>query len=138
MPIQKIEVSEYQCVHCGYRLINRINGQNGCIPNNCAKCKRKYWNGPDQKYPTGNPISPKERGLRVRLYRYEGYDPRKGTGFGGSTSYQPNELCKTFLSLNPRPTIKELMQALHPLGYNVSKYRNMIPDPDNPGYLKYD
>jgi hypothetical protein len=27
MPIQRIEVSEYQCIHCSYKWINRANGK---------------------------------------------------------------------------------------------------------------
>ena len=29
MPIHSIQVSEYECVHCGYRWINRVNGKEG-------------------------------------------------------------------------------------------------------------
>jgi hypothetical protein len=76
--------------------------------------------------------------LRRRLCRFEGYDPRKGTRWGGSTSYWPNELCKKFLHLSPRPTIAELVHALMPLGWDPHKYRNYIPNPDKPEYLKYD
>lgn len=137
MPIYSIQVSEYECVHCGYRWINRVNGKEGPVPKNCAKCKRKYWNGKnkDEGY---EPISPRERGLRRRLCRFEGYNPRKDTPWGGSTSYWPNELCKNFLHLNPRPTIAELKLALKPLGWDLRAYRNYIPHPDKPGYLKYD
>jgi hypothetical protein len=135
MPILKIEVPEYQCVHCGYKWINRINGKDGLIPKRCAKCKRQNWNGDS---PERNPITPKERGLRTRLHRFEGYDPRKGTPFGGSTSYRPNELCKKFLDINPRPTMKELQQALYPLGWNPHRYQNFVPDPDKAEWLKYD
>ncbi len=137
MPIKIIQVSEYECVHCGYKWINRVNGKEGPVPKNCAKCKRKYWNGKskDEGY---DPINPRERGLRRRLCRFEGYDKREGTGWGGSTSYWPNELCKKFLNLNPRPTISELKQALIPLGWNPHRHRNRVPDPDKPNYLKYD
>lgn len=53
------------------------------------------------------------------------------------TQYQPNELCKVFLNLNPRPNMVELMKALHPIGdyfnhYDSYKHRkdHLIPDPD--------
>jgi len=137
MPIRPVQVSEYECDHCGYKWINRVNGKDGPVPQYCAKCKRKYWNGKskDDGY---DPINDRERGLRRRLRRFEGYDPRKGTGFGGSISYRPNELCQKFLSLNPRPTIKELLQALHPLGYDFSKSKFWVPDPNKKGHMKYD
>jgi DNA-directed RNA polymerase subunit RPC12/RpoP len=134
MPIHKIQVLEYECQHCGYKWINRINGKDGAVPKNCAKCKRRYWKGDDQVYE--DTITPAERGLKVRLYKFEGYDAREG--FGGSTSYRPNELCKKFLNVDPKPNIHELNHALYPLGWNPHKRRNLIPDPDRPDYLKYD
>jgi len=128
MPIQLIQVSEYECVYCGYKWINRLNGKDGPVPKNCAKCKRKYWNGDKEEY---NPITPRERGLRKRLYRYEGTIHPSG-GMRGSTAYWPNELCNKFLALNPRPTIKELLQALYPLGHDLSKAKFLTGD------LEYD
>ena len=91
MTIHKIEVSEYECMHCGYRWINRINGKDGSIPSNCAKCKRMYWNGWEQEYPKRDPITPEERGLRLRLHRFEG-TLNKALGFG--TQYWANKLCQ--------------------------------------------
>ena len=106
------------------------------MPRNCAKCKRKYWNGQgkDNGY---NPISPTERGLRRRLCRFEGYDPRKGTRYERSTTYWPNELCKKFLNLSPRSTMSELKRALMPLGRDPRRNTNYLPNADEPGYLKY-
>lgn len=127
MTIHKIEVSEYECIHCGYKWINRVNGKDGPVPKNCAKCKRLYWNG-KQGY---NPITHNERGMRMRLYKFEGI-------LGHSTQYRPNELCNKFLNLNPRPTIEELREALWPLGWNPHEHKNFIPDPDRPGFLKYE
>lgn len=137
MPIYKIEVSEYECIFCGYKWINRVNGKDGLIPQRCAKCKRFYWNDGFYIGRKPDPITPKERGLRTRLYKFEGYDTRRDTGLGGSTSYRPNELCKEFLNVNPRPTIQELVQALHPLGWDIHKHRGYIKNPENVGYLKY-
>lgn len=93
MPINKIQVSEYQCIHCGYKWINRVNGKDGPIPKKCAKCKRMNWNGiQGSGY---NPITPDERSLRVQLCKYEGQH-YLFMGIPGR-EYGPNELCKTFL-----------------------------------------
>jgi hypothetical protein len=138
MPIHKIEVLEYECVFCGYKWINRINGKDGLIPQRCAKCKKFYWNDGQHIGRKSDPITPQERGLRIRLCKFEGYDPRKDTGFGGSTSYKPNDLCKNFLNANPRPTIDELVQALQPLGWDIRKHEGYIKDPEKAAYLKYD
>ena len=72
MPIRTIQVSEYECVYCGYKWINRVNGKDGPKPKNCAKCKRFHWNGKSREEGY-NPITPRERSLRVRLYKFEGY-----------------------------------------------------------------
>ena len=78
------------------------------------------------------PITAKERSLRVRLYKLEGY---RNYQLGAGRQYRPNALCKKFLSLNPRPTMQELYEALYPLKYDIYKrnrYRRykLIPDPD--------
>lgn len=130
MPIHEIQIKEYECVHCGYKWINRVNGKNGTIPKKCAKCKRMNWNGRGEGSDY-NPILPNERSLRVKLYKYEGH-LKTFMGVEG-TQYSPNELCSAFLNLNPRPNMQELYKALHPLGeYDSYKYRfkHYIPDPD--------
>jgi hypothetical protein len=56
-----------------------------------------------------------------------------------------DELTEKFLKLDPRPTIKELERVAEPLGLVISpltsqnqyKRRGLVPDPDNPGWLKY-
>ena len=75
--------------------------------------------------------------MRVRLYKFEGYLNRQ---LGAGRQYRPNELCKKFLNLNPRPTFKELREALYPLGLDPrsTKYKNLVRDPEKSGYLKYD
>jgi hypothetical protein len=135
MPILKIETSEYECSHCGYKWTNRVNGQDGPIPSRCAKCKRTGWN--DGLSGLRDPISPEERGLRTRLHKFEGYIPNFPSG---SVAYKPNELCERFLGIQPRPTIDELEQALNPLEleWDIHKRGGCIEDPDRPGYLKYD
>jgi hypothetical protein len=126
MPTQKIEVTEYECTWCHYRWINRVNGKDGPVPQRCAKCKRYGWN--DGKYVdrNPNPITDEERGLRMRLYKFEGsrYNDGKpfehrGIVFQALRQYRPNELCQKFLSLKPRPTIKQLKYVLEPLGPEV-------------------
>ena len=111
MPIHKIETQEYECVLCGYKWVNRVNGKDGSIPQRCAKCKRYYWNDGQHEHAgrNPNPITPKEkRGLRVRL---SGCEPMRITvrrhpvpghpehDYDG-TDFKPNELCEKFLGLN--------------------------------------
>jgi hypothetical protein len=141
MPISKIETQEYECVHCGYKWVNRVNGKDGPVPKRCAKCKRFYWNDGQHtgRGDNPNPISPKERGLRVRLsnprarllepvivkvlrHPVPGHPEHDYEG----TELKPNELCKKFLGLKPRPTIEELEHALYPLGYNPRKHKGYV------------
>lgn len=133
MPIHKIQVLEYECARCGYKWINRINGKDGPIPKNCAKCKRRYWKSEDQVHE--DITTPAERGLRMRLYRFEGTLNRC---LGEGRQYRPNELCEKFLNVDPKPNIHELQHALYPLDWDPHKHTNLIPNPDRPGYLKYD
>ncbi len=135
MPIHKIQVYEYECVHCHHKWINRINGQDGPIPKNCAKCKRQNWKGGDQI--DEDLITPGERSLRMRLYKFEGTLNRC---MGEGREYRPNALCEAFLNVNPRPSMKELQYALYPLGWDPRqrKWIGYVKDPDNPGYLKFD
>lgn len=123
MPIHTIQVSEYECGHCGWKWINRINGKDGHVPLKCAKCKRLNWNNPAE-----DAIGHTERGLRNRLKNLEAdeTDPR----YQERNIQSPNELCRRFLNVVPRPTDKELCQALQPLGYNIHG--------NNAGYIRQD
>jgi hypothetical protein len=139
MPIHKIEVSEYECSHCGYKWINRVNGKDGPMPQRCAKCKRPNW---DKGY-NENPITPEETGLRMRvkglreLYIWKGtLSPGLHSHFGGYWDFGggkdnhkyldvswddvaekwPEDLAQKFLSVEPRPTIQELRQVIYPKG----------------------
>ena len=139
MPIQRIEVLEFECARCGYKWINRVNGHDGPIPQKCARCKRSGWNGGEKDL-----ISPTERGLRrqikyfERLYEY--------TGFYGSIEIDwPKWLCERFLNINPRPTIEEskssIISTREPkmlTSQNQDTHRGFVPDPDRPGWMKYD
>lgn len=150
MPIQKIEVSEYQCAYCGYKWINRVNGKDGPLPERCAKCKRAYWN--EGKRPKKDFISPYEKGLRKRIkgLRKLYYDnlrwDRENVWTDFATNKWPEDLAEKFLNLQPRPTIEELKQVVYPKGLalapldsqNQYRLRGYVPDPDKPGWLKYD
>jgi hypothetical protein len=145
MPIKTIKVSEYECVRCGYKWINRINGHDGPVPQKCAKCKRLGWNGGEKDL-----ISHEESGLRTRIKGLKklyyihnlhwGYrDERDKSGI-----HWPKGLSEKFLNINPRPTIEELKQVLFPPGglglssQNLFRRRGYILDPEKPGWLKYD
>ena len=138
MPIQKIEVSEYECARCGYKWINRINGHDGPVPQKCAKCKRLGRNRGRKEL-----ISPTERGLRRQIKYFERlYD---NPGFYWSIEIDwPKGLCEKFLDMDPRPTIEELKQVLYPpegLGLtsqNQDTHRGRVPDPDRPEWMKFD
>lgn len=136
MPMHDINVKEYECGHCGYKWINRVNGKNGPIPIKCAKCKRSNWNDPRQR------IRPREAGLRRKikgffeLYEYEFPYFRRERGY---LVTWPIDLSKKFLEIKPRPTLEELEKVLYPFDYDLRKrrYRYMIPDPNTPGRLIY-
>jgi hypothetical protein len=151
MPTHKIEVSEYECAHCGYRWINRVNGNDGPMPQRCAKCKRTNWN-------TGfneTVMTPRESGLRRRIknlykiyhdavWRLTSPLPDHKT-FSVDDYLNPKVVAK-FLTLdNPRPTISELRGVLYPSGLeleldsqNFYRREAYIPDPEKPGWLKHD
>ena len=140
MTISLIEVNEYQCVLCKYKWINRINGEDGPIPNRCAKCKERRWNE--------GKMTPKENGLRRRLrgmkklYEHVAYD------FPSDPSISKrwdNELTERFLSLYPRPTIDELRQVVYlpkpVIGLTSEKrwtWKGFVPTTENPHKWKYD
>ena len=58
----------------------------------------------------------------------------------------PGELTEKFLNLNQRPTITELGRVAEPPGLVIrpltsqNQYirRGLVPDPEKPGWLKYD
>ena len=141
MTISKIKVNEYQCVKCGYKQINRINGKDGPIPDRCAKCKKQNWNKKEDD------ISPEERGLRTQirstknLYEYSSLYRSNPTIAG----FWNNELAEKFLHLNPRPTSTELRKVVCipglKIGLTSQNYRRRsgcVPDPQKSGWLKYD
>jgi hypothetical protein len=137
MPIFKVEVNEYLCVHCGYIWTNRVNGKDGPVPKRCAKCKRTNWDK--------GSISPKEVGLRRRIKGFnELYSYKYDEKMSSLIKWNP-DVCEKFLNMDPRPTVEQLKRVVYssPLrrynnGSDVYRYRGWIPDPDKPGYLKYD
>jgi hypothetical protein len=95
--------------------------------------QRKIMNKLERLQRKGQPpITPSERSMRMKLYKFEG---SRNYCLGLGRQYRPNDLCEKFLSLKPRPTMKELYEALYPLGYDPHKsdknrYIHLIPDPD--------
>lgn len=144
-----MQVKEYGCSQRGHEWINQVNGRDGPIPERCAQCKWRNWNeGEDEK------TSPEENGLRRRikgfekLYKFVEFHwteylsrPPKFV-----TIDWPAGLTEKFLNLKPRPTIRELRRVIYPPGLvirplnsqNEYTSRGYVPDPDKPGWLKYD
>ncbi len=82
-------------------------------------------------------------GLRRRIKYFERlyeYAPL----YCGITIHWPDGLCEKFLGIKPRPTIEELEQVLYPPGglwltsQNQFTHIGYVPDPDRPGWMKYD
>jgi hypothetical protein len=59
MPVNIVEVKEYECIKCGYKWINHKDGHDGALPRRCAKCKQLDWDK--------GPISRKESKVRYQL-----------------------------------------------------------------------
>jgi hypothetical protein len=153
MTILRIEVNEYECLLCGYKWINRVNGKDGPIPERCAKCKKYGWNGQRK-----DAMTPEESGLRIRiknlykLYRLAVWRvstphiPLSHINEFSMDDYLNPEVVARFLNLdNPRPTKLELLQALQPKGLalrlnsqNLHRLEAYYPDPEKPGWLKHD
>jgi len=110
VPYRIIEVTEYECAKCSYKWINRINGKDGRKPIRCAKCKRWDW---EEGF-----LSIIEKRLRRDLLRIESVETPHPTMFGKTgISIAPTDLCATFLSIYPRPTVQELETVLNPISY---------------------
>jgi hypothetical protein len=140
-PIHNIQTKEYECTWCGYKWINRFNGKDGPILNYCAKCKRSNWNG-GWAEAAAKAISPKERGLRRRIKDLPNFY------YTMSRSYSDRilwvgwslDICKQFLSIEPRPTIEEMYQVLTVMDTDLKEKgrEGWMPDPDRPSWLKRD
>jgi hypothetical protein len=149
VPCHIIEVTEYECAKCSYKWINRINGKDGRKPLRCAKCKRWDW---EEGF-----LSIIEKRLRRDLLRIESVETPHPTMFGKTgISIAPTDLCATFLSIYPRPTVQELETVLNPISYlgpyNHHGFRShggtctkqvhcgpgFIPIHEEPGSYRYD
>jgi len=140
MPVSKIQVNEYHCIRCGYKWINRLNGKDGPVPTRCAKCKTSNWDR--------DAVSPKENGLRRRIKGYKQLYKYAGSYWNDNSIADcwSDELTEKFLDLNPPPTITELERVAEPPGLvlrplsSQNQYigRGYVPDPEKPGWLKYD
>jgi len=138
MPTYRIEITEFECARCGYKWVNRINGKDGPVPLRCAKCKRTNWNGDALIKGEENGLRRRIRGYK-KLYEYASF-------YSGDEIHWSADLAERFLNLNPRPTIAELKRAVYPKdlplkpldSQNQYSKRNFVPNPDKPGWLKYD
>lgn len=104
MPVNIIQVHEYECIKCGYKWINRKNGQNGPTPVRCAKCKQMDWD-------KGN-ISKKESRYRYKL--------RFTVGEYKSNTYRPHFWrtdTKVDELLKYRPSIKDMKLIIQPMSF---------------------
>ncbi len=131
----KVEVIEYECIKCRYKWINRVNGVDGPIPKRCSKCKRLNWN-------RGSP-TPKEIGMRRRIRSLKQIYEYQSIVVWRDEIHWSEALIEKFLNLDPRPTIAELKRVLYaPVirldSQNQYTRRGYVPDPNKPGWLKYD
>ncbi len=146
MPIYSIQVKEYQCAHCGHQWINRINGKDGPIPKNCAKCKRRNWNSGESQRDLRQ-----ENGLRRRIKGFKeiyanarSYFCRDEYDITETIDWN-DDLTEIFLNLTPPPTIAELKIVVFPPGLTLKPFdsqnqftqRGFVPDPEAPGYSKF-
>lgn len=115
MPVTIVQVKEYECVKCGYKWINRKNGQDKPIPNRCAKCKQLDWD-------KGN-ISKKESQYRYKLrytvgeYKSHPYRPQYWR-----TDTKVDELLKY------RPSIKEMKIIIQPMSFLFENSKILYDD----------
>jgi hypothetical protein len=72
-----------------------------------------------------DPMTPQESGLRTRIKNFK-------------VEESDQNIVEQFLYLSPRPTVRELIDVVYPLGWDPHKHKNCIPDPEKSGYLKYD
>jgi hypothetical protein len=133
LPIRNIQTAEYECGYCGYKWINRINGKDGLIPKNCARCKRSNWNNPDDV------MTYEEIGLRRKI---RGFGKKYYTGYilrfdiKDEDINWPYDISEVFLRIdNPRPTIAELTKIVYPFGKDFIKRNKWIPDPHREGWF---
>ena len=110
MPIHTIEVNEYECSLCGYKWINRVNGEDKPVPKRCASCKRQRWEKGE--------LSELEKSLRDALRQRFGYFWQPGSVFQGGWRIEEN--IKRYLQ--SRPPVSEVRLLLRPMSY-LHEYR---------------
>ena len=120
MPINIIQVKEYECIKCGYKWINRKNGQNQPVPKRCAKCKQLDWSE-GKGY-----ISRKESRVRYQLRYTVGeylYHSPEHPSYGGKwkTDAKVDELLKYRLSIKDMKVIIQPMSLLIDNNLKMSK-----------------
>jgi hypothetical protein len=135
MPMYKVVVTEYDCVKCGHKWINRVNGVDGPIPQRCSRCKRSNWN-------RGSP-TPKEIGLRRRVHGLKTLYEYQSLALWYEKIHWPEGLSEKFLDLGPPPRLEELERVLSaPVlklnSQNQYSWRGWVPDPNQTGCMKYD
>jgi hypothetical protein len=138
MPMNKVEVMEYECIQCRYKWINRVNGVDGAIPKRCAKCKKLNWNR--------RITTPEEIGFRRRIGYLKTLYRDQTCYWGLRDNYKidwPEGLIEKFLNLDPRPTIADLERVLHaPVirldSQNQYTRRGYVPHPSKPRVMTYD
>jgi hypothetical protein len=90
-------------------------------------------------------LSPKENGFRKRIKGYNRlYSDMYSDKLRNLIRWNPN-VVEEFLYMTPRPTIEELKKVIYssPIrrynnGSDTHRHTYLVPDPDRPGYLKYD
>jgi hypothetical protein len=133
MPTHEVLVNEYECIRCGYKWTNRVNGKEGKRPKRCGKCKRWDWDE--------GPITDEEKRLRRQLLGLETIKVNKlVTRKRGDYPWRhllsqseqqeiikgrtPNNLYWVFLyKIKPRPSLRELQLVL---AQGSVKYRHEL------------
>ena len=114
MPVNIVQVKEYECIKCGYKWINRKNGKDQPVPKRCAKCKQAWHKGN---------ISKKESRYRYKL--------RYTVGEYKSSPYRPhywrtdsnvNELLKY------RPSIRDMKVIIQPMSLLFENSKTLYDD----------
>jgi hypothetical protein len=103
VPSKKVMVTQYECAKCKYKWINWRNGKEGPKPKRCAKCKKWDW---DEGYKSRT-----EKQLTRCLIEMEEDDTRYSE-IDNIVYEIPTDICTTFLTVYPRPTVEELKSSV--------------------------
>lgn len=109
MPVNIVQLNEYECIKCHYKWINRKNGQDKPLSKRCPKCKQLDWD-------KGN-ITPKESKVRYQL-RFTVGEYRLP-----KPPFRPYPFWVTDANVNKlleyRPSIKDMNVILEPMCYLI-------------------